>query len=162
MDNKEKLLQCTSKLPKQLYGDAIRSCKTDWKQENTNATPLSYDYFVWKINKKYEEMSTAEEGKVSFLNLMASQTWTKNNDGGNKNDGGNENGGNGNDDQICPNYGKTRHTQKQCSQKDEGCNHCGRDNHVESNCFLKYPHLKTKILKLQKANYNVTNYRKKR
>ena len=39
---------------------------------------------------------------------------------------------------------------------------CGRDNHVKSNCFIKYPHLKTKILKLQKANYNVSNYRKKR
>ena len=119
-----------------------------------------------KINKKYEEMSTAEEGKVSFLNLMASQSWTNKkgsnkNSGGNNHGGGNDNGGNGNDEQICPDCGKAGHTRKQCPGKDKGCNHCGRDNHVESNCFIKYPHLKTKILKLQRANYNKTNYRKK-
>ena len=33
MDDKEKLLQCTSKLPKQLYGDAIRSCNTNWMKK---------------------------------------------------------------------------------------------------------------------------------
>ena len=57
MDDKEKLLQCTLKLPKQLYGDAIRQCKADWKQEagNTITTPLDYDYFVWKINDKLKK-----------------------------------------------------------------------------------------------------------
>ena len=122
MDDKEKLLHCKSKLPKQLYGDTIRQSKSDWKQKpgNTDTTPMDYDFFVRCMNEKYEEINTAEEGEVSFLNLIASKLRTKNNGGGNGNgNGGNDNGDNGNNEQICPNCGEAGHTQKQCPRKDE-------------------------------------------
>lgn len=61
-----------------------------------------------------------------------------------------------------PKLRQSRTYPKECPRRDKGCDHCERDNHVESNCFIKYPHLKTKLLKLQKANYNITKYRKKR